>query len=553
MLKGKACVNCRRRKIKCDGEKPVCSQCARSNGSFEDCEYPGGGPTQTQILEERISHVQSRIHQLENPSEIISVPLHHPYDPASIANFDFAPNRSWSAPSHSRRLPTTRSPMTTPSPVSRSPALRSISTATLTHIQEPPPDVMQLVADAFYHHCPRFGFFLNIERFHKSFLLQFPVGHPARPSAALINAVFLWGTHLSPTLAETYDERAFLRNTLHYLSKDLSSSHPQKVLHGIQAEVLLSYYYLKNGKVLEGNYHANAAVSLSLSAGLHRIRTPGTSNIFQGNIRPSNPALPSPTDGIEEGERIDAFWAVLVLNNYWVAIQESHLMFYDLQNVEVDTPWPMDSTEYELHLLPQESSGTIKNFLENTSIEGMSITALHAKAAVLLEQATVLRTHGKKPASCSEALIQLDSLIDQFKSNFPLLDRLNSRAPGRETLLITQMMAHVATIKLHQPFSDGHKHSRDKSLFSAQSIAGLTRDMMPTRALQIDPILGVLWTSACEVIMQEMSRSTANHGQWMPLLQVMLSQMTKFSAGSVLMKFLVTRLQRKFTTTTTVW
>lgn len=202
-------------------------------------------------------------------------------------------------------------------------------------------------ADVFYYHSPRFGFFLNIGRFHKSFLLQLPAGHPARPSAALINAVYLWGTHLSPALSETYEERAFLRNALHYLSKDLSSSHPHKVLHGIQAEVLLSYYYLKNGKVLEGNYHANAAVSLSLSAGFHRIRTPGTSNILQGHIRSSNSALPYPTDGIEEGERIDAFWAVLILNNYWVAIQESHSMFYDLQNVGIDTPWPMDSMEYE--------------------------------------------------------------------------------------------------------------------------------------------------------------------------------------------------------------
>jgi hypothetical protein len=211
-------------------------------------------------------------------------------------------------------------------------------------------------ADALYHHCSRFGFFLNIGRFHKSFLLPLPVGHPARPSAALLNAVYLWGAHLSPALAEIYDQRGFLRNSLHHLCKDLSSSHPNKVLHGIQAEVLLSYYYLKNGKVLEGNYHANAAVSLSLSAGLHRIRTPGTSNAFQGHARLSNTALPYPVDGIEEGERVDAFWAVLILNNYWVAIQESHSMFYDLQNVGVDTPWPMDTMEYELVSYPGEYS-----------------------------------------------------------------------------------------------------------------------------------------------------------------------------------------------------
>lgn len=162
--------------------------------------------------------------------------------------------------------------------------------------------------------------------------------------------MYLWGSHLSPSLPglESYDEKGFLRNTLYHLSKDLASSHPQKIIHGIQAEVLLSYYYLKHGKVLGGNYHANAAVSLTLSAGLHRIRTAENETSSADSPYSSTLALPSPHDVTEEGERIDAFWAVLILNNYWVAIQESHSMFYNIQNLGVDTPWPMDTVEYQL-------------------------------------------------------------------------------------------------------------------------------------------------------------------------------------------------------------
>lgn len=95
------------------------------------------------------------------------------------------------------------------------------------------------------------------------------------------------------------------------------------------------------------------------------------------------------------------------------------------------------------------------------------------------------------PSQQSDAFIRLDTLIDQFRSNFPLVDYLDSRPSSKETLLVTQMMAHVATIKLHQPLSDGNKQSRHKSLFSAQSIATLTRDLTLAGSHQLNPIVGV--------------------------------------------------------------
>ncbi|KAF8066938.1 Zn(2)-Cys(6) binuclear cluster domain-containing protein [Lyophyllum atratum] len=559
MLKGKACMNCRRRKIKCDSDRPSCGQCARSNGAFEDCEYPGGGLTQTQILEDRISHLQSRIRQLENVEEATDVPLHQPYSHDSPPRFDCdAPLAIPSGKS---------SPISQPSSSSSSPASVPKNSFAPTPVQEPPMDIMLLLVNTFYQHCPRFGFFLNIDRFHQSFLLSLPIGHHARPTPSLLNAIYLWGSHLSPSLPEGFDEKTFLRNALYHLSKDLSSSHPQKIVHGIQAEVLLSYYYLKHGKVLGGNYHANAAVSLSLSCGLHRIRTPGnprSTSTPSGSPRMLTTTLPTPADGTEEGERIDAFWAVLILNNYWIAIQESHSMFFDLQNIGVDTPWPMDMIEYELQLLPRVSSDTIKRFLESTTIEGFSVMALHAKAAVLLEQATIIR--GSTPSELDpmagtepwDAFTRLDMLVDQFKTHFPLVDQMDGQPSDTETLIVMKMMTHVATIKLHLPLSDeGNAHSRQKSLLAAQAIAVLTHSITPTSVLRIDPIIGVLWTAACEVFVHELlkvdSPATGNNPQWSTLLHSVLSQMNKFSSGNVLMKFLVNRLQKNHPAAVTFW
>ncbi|KAF5381717.1 hypothetical protein D9615_005579 [Tricholomella constricta] len=584
MLKGKACINCRRRKIKCDGDRPSCGQCARSNGAFEDCEYPGAGPTHTQMLEDRISHLKNRIRQLENSDEPSNVALHNPYSRGSPPQFSCDATTSAVPSGYS-------SPDSRPSSLTGSPSSVLRNTVFPPPVQEPPMEIMLLFINLFYQYCPRFGFFLNTARFHQSFLLPLPIGHHARPTPALLNAIYLWGSHLSPSQPDGFDEKGFLRNCLYHLSKDLSSSHPQKIIHSIQAEVLLSYYYLKHGKVLGGNYHANAAVSLSLSTGLHRIRTPGNSppdSSPKGSPQSSTTALPSPADSTEEGERIDAFWAVLILNNYWIAIQESHSMFYDLQNTGVDTPWPMDVIEYQLaspsfskisrigrpalltwriqQLLPRVSSGTIKRFLECATIEGCSVMALHAKGTVLLEQATIIRASsssedpnsGTEGMASSGAFTHLDTLIDQFKTHFPMVDQMDVKSSETETLLVMQMMTHAATIKLHLPLSDnGDSHSRQKALHAAQSIAVLTHNVTPTSAIRIDPIVGVLWTAACEVFVHELlkldSVATGNSTQWSTLLHSILSKMNTFSANNPFMRFLVNRLQKNHPAALPFW
>lgn len=193
--------------------------------------------------------------------------------------------------------------------------------------------------DAFYSQCHSFGMFLIQDRFSHSFLSPLPLGNFSRPIAALVNVVYLWGVHLSPLTTGIYDETDFLQSTLHHLSVDLSSSHPNKVIHTMQTEVLLSYYYLKQGKLLEGSYHANAATALSLSAGLNQRYRASPS---QG----SSTALLPPVDVEEENERINAFWAAVTLNNYWVAIQESQSMRCDPLDTRINVPWPSDSPHH---------------------------------------------------------------------------------------------------------------------------------------------------------------------------------------------------------------
>ncbi|KAG5352153.1 hypothetical protein C0989_003518 [Termitomyces sp. Mn162] len=369
------------------------------------------------------------------------------------------------------------------------------------------------------------------------------IGHYSRPTPALLNAIYLWGTYLAPSPHDGCDEKAFLRNSLHHLSKDLSCSHPHKIIQGIQTEVLLSYYYLMNGKVLAGNYHANAAVSLCLSSGFHRIRTPIGPAIFSSTSRSSPPQpsspLPKAVDDIEEGERVDAFWAVLILNNTWIAIQESHSMFYDLQTIGVDTPWPMDTFEYQLQLLPSVSSGTIKGFLDSTNIEGFSIMALHAKAAVLLEQATIYASNPEASDQRPSEISRLEAVIDQFQSQFPMVDRMDVTPSETDTLLMTQMMIHAATIKLHLPLlQKGETRSRQKTLAAAQAIAVLTHSIQPMSSIRVDPIVGVstLDSSKRSIHTRALWAGFCNHGKQTTIAMVYIAPFYLVADDKILRK-----------------
>lgn len=62
---------------RCDGAQPVCGQCTRA-GRQADCEYTDAqGRSRTIILEERISELEDRIRQLQDPGASESLVLLH--------------------------------------------------------------------------------------------------------------------------------------------------------------------------------------------------------------------------------------------------------------------------------------------------------------------------------------------------------------------------------------------------------------------------------------------------------------------------------------------
>ncbi|KAJ7908998.1 Zn(2)-Cys(6) binuclear cluster domain-containing protein [Mycena leptocephala] len=498
--KAKACVNCRRRKIKCDGERPKCGQCARSIG-FQDCEFVEDGPTRTQILEEQIALLEARIEELEKPQELRStLVLHNPYP---------GERRSASLPALSRGGSLVHLPM--PHSELSSGASSPLSMPTSSSEGIPLVELEPLIHN-FLHHSSQFGFFLNVHNFREAALGR----SGSRPTAVLLDVVNLWAIHLSASDEFTAYEPRYLSRALRTAVDALSGTHHHHtILHSIQAAVLLAHYFLRNTRFLEGKYHLSAAVSLVLSSGLHRIRS-ADAYAAGGPLGPAFRRLAPPRDAVEEAERVGAFWTVLTLNNCWTTADGSPSnISYTVPDARIDTPWPLDINAPGVHnqVLPDSSIGTVTTFLANLPDGRVSVAAMHAKAAILFEQASRLASQ-YRPNMTNDQLNQfylsfnaIDTLIEGFKLSLPAPAASHLPQDATRELLVVHALVHVAMIQLHNPFVvDIDASSRLRVLASARAIVAHLAQVPVGEFGFVDPIMGTLWMATCQVFVAELSR-----------------------------------------------
>ncbi|KAJ7202637.1 hypothetical protein GGX14DRAFT_653917 [Mycena pura] len=519
LQRGQACFHCRRRKIRCDGARPVCGPCHRGNRD-DDCEYTHGQKrARAEILQESITQIERRIAELENPhqqqAESGTILLHQAYQ---------------SAPAPTQRI------------------------HSWAPENEPPLDVAEMLIDSFLAYASEFGFFLNSARFRRSALQH---QSPTRPAPALLSVVYLWGLRLAkprPLLISRSQEPLLLARALELAGKGLASAHPQRVLHTLQAEVLLAYYLFSGGRFLEGKYHVAGAVSLALSSGLQAPAGAGTG------------ALPPVRDAVEAGERICACWAVVVLDHAWaVALAERpHL---DLRQVALATPWPLETADYERGRVSPagRSSNTVDDFFAGTPTAdtGTATAALLAKATLLWQRADILvrdAPQGTPLGSSSVAFTALDNLISRFRAALPPPSRFPLATPTMARALVAaHSIAHAAALQLHHA-CPGSSSAR-AAVAAARAVLGIVAAAPLPPGGCINPIMGTVWRTACQVLMDEIAtlRMQRQHAQGrargpgdedseaalVALLARALGNLADFAACPLL-KYQISRIQEAF-------
>ena len=123
-----------------------------------------------------------------------------------------------------------------------------------------------------------------------------------------------------------------------------------RILHIIQAEILIAQYLYCREDLKEGRCHNNAAVTLAVNYGLNRLYP----NFGYGDQSPQSPtllshSLPAPQSWVEFGERLNLFWSVFNIDRCWLVVGSHCIMPDDAIRGGhcIDSPWPLDMTDYE--------------------------------------------------------------------------------------------------------------------------------------------------------------------------------------------------------------
>ncbi|KAJ7647952.1 hypothetical protein FB45DRAFT_998840 [Roridomyces roridus] len=577
LRRGRACMACRFLKIKCDGVKPVCGPCTKTPKD-DDCEYQDGpSRSRTKVLEDTVARLEARLQELEHPEDNTPpVTLYDPYagppppppqlslPPPTQPHFRSLPNSPFA---QVPRLLTSGSSSSTESSQIRTPfspasATRSVppygtSSASGTsplglfesrlpssrespELTSPASTASSVDYEAldypllqkFLDHASEFGFFLDTER-----LVAL---HHHTP--ALLYAMYLLGAHLS---SDPRNEQLFKFKALYHAATALGSP-PQSLAflfsHTLQAQVLLAYYFFRTGALLSARAHAATAFALALGGGLHQIRSarPGPPPGIAIDAETGHALIPLPPahDAIEEGERINAFWAIYSLQkNLSMALEPAAgaASIFETTGpggLQIDTPWPLEMDEYKRGLLGPgiRGDGTVLNYLQIPPGHAQptdSLATQTAKACILLHRTAYIRSQWPRTPDVSQRDVQFlsgawtaaDGLIRDLRAQLPPVlvpaphDRVDVDVRTRtRKLLLTHSMLNAATIKLHGMFMASDSRSRECCLGAASDMLRFG-GMQELQALGcLNPIIGTLWTTAFYVFVSELRRINAISG-----------------------------------------
>jgi hypothetical protein len=551
LQRGKACLRCRKRKMKCNGVKPSCQQCLKA-GKEDCCEYDDGKTkTRTQIMRETIDRLEQRVRELEEdgPSSSLA-PAFESHQrslssssSSSSASFPGSPESFESSPynseiSHSPSEPWTQLPLT-PSP---SPPFPDV------HDDNTPIELSHMLLDIFAPHRHQCALDLHMDRLRSNVFL--PLNEQRHP--ALMNSIFLWACFVSRPQALSGNEEHYLNLTLDGINDALRSG--DRLLDVIQASCLIAKYFLANGRYLEGSYHIGAAASLAVQCGLHR-----PLNMVGEEILAPYPFTPAPAqDTVEQGERTLLFWQCYNLDRcYSVLLQKPAVIPDNMSTHEsINVPWPKSISEYEMGLADSTADcHTVKSFLTGVLTSDFSAGARRAKASTLLYHAyqvsMSLDTQITPPASPIDALRPTDILISQYISSLPSMASLSMAVPDDKYILITcHIIAQCSIIYLHHLFAAEDAMCYQRCLSAARECVRIVTSLCEADFMYIDPVIGPCWGLVSDTLIRELDSIDA---AW-PLLDnmeirselgVLLYAMNSFHARFACIGTSIGRVQKR--------
>ncbi|KAJ7671013.1 hypothetical protein B0H17DRAFT_1085542 [Mycena rosella] len=569
LQRGSACLCCRKRKLKCDGTRPVCNQCIKMNRD-EECEYDDKKQkSRTQKLKEKLSVLEQRLRELESESgdamspsssssgsSSLNLPLtQHSspelaalpsiFDNASVyespsimpmldtdclGNLDsLFENYAWSGSSASSSLHGGASGYGTPS---FDPDAHMIMDAddpdqTVHPFLEMSP-FSTLPSSSELPYMPRWNPKDPLPYENKRILLDIFLAHRHQcwfdgqverfslsnathqfgfePHPALMNAIYLLACHFARSPYCSELEPVFFTRALHEITVALDNS--DRLVDVVQASCLLAVYLYINCRALEGYCHSFSAARLAVGLGLHQIRHPADDPLaYSEEITPI--PIPPARDRAEVADRISAFWQVFMVDRCWSVASALPVALPDgdCPQVRIKTPWPTPAMEQGPGI-GAPSTSTISGLFEHQPMLSLDTDVMFVPS--LRAKAAALYERTYRLASATK---KNDAYWADHHSAELALQRFALNLPAfvgyeawrTQTPLLDVNLFAVHTM-MHVSTLHLYKDAPGRQTFHAgNSILALIRQLNDGDYEYLDPILSACWGTASRTYVRMMS------------------------------------------------
>ncbi|KIO32542.1 hypothetical protein M407DRAFT_4494 [Tulasnella calospora MUT 4182] len=548
--RGNACLNCRKKKQRCDGTKPACHSCIKTN---KECVYNEPPKSRAQLLVERISELENKIGQLESDSS------------SGGSQHSDSPPRQKDSPPQMSRYSSSQTPVDSRngSPSSRSSGGSRIPGGEYYSIyahrfepaaNTPAPRVVQSTCYGIMRPLNRDKccFDLHVGRFIAS--LSYPSTDNRAPHPALVQSILLMGCYFSrsPALAD-YEVR-FLAQSRQELS--VSFGGVDRLHDYVRASNLVAFFYFCKGMYAEAYQQINQSVNVAVSCGLHQIASP----VWRPAPHPQEleQFLSHPVDNVDLGERIHTFWQTVTLDRVIAMVvgHPSHLPNgpHADPTCQITTPWPRLIQEYESGNVSDAENNSVPHLFDTRLARYIRPETLYGLRAQGLCIAHFAFHLSHTPATPQEMAL-LDNAICTFIKVLPGLRNggelgeippTPGLSPVNHKLVLIRTLPFLAHLILFQHGADST--ARQRVGMATQGIVAIISELSDGDYSEVFLGLGHLWFIACDIMTNIFHHSTGPvRDQISRDLNIVMRALKKLSLVYPLLGFQVQELEQKLT------
>ncbi|GAB1523949.1 hypothetical protein RhiTH_007100 [Rhizoctonia solani] len=297
----------------------------------------------------------------------------------------------------------------------------------------------------------------------------------------------------------------------------------------IRGQTLYASIKYMMGRFSEGGLAKASACHAAIICGLHKITTPSIAPVTQSqekskyHVREIGFQLPPATSPREHGERIAAFWQLILVDYSEAATTGVPAMFRDDgdERSRIETVFPRPLEEYLSGDANKVPYGTLGDIFTSRDIPNPPDTTatLQIKATALLERAVRLATkwNGKHisvtdPNKYGDEYNTVLQAIQHFKRYLPgLYPREGDPAESQLHLtsrglvyerLFPHFMVLNAEIEIYNILEE-QELAREQRLISAREMKNLILQLTETEVEQIGVLLANCFDSAIKALMKE--------------------------------------------------